>query len=100
MKIFRNGSVLEVSSKELYKALEINEEYNDWLSNTVMNNLTEGTDYRKRERTINEYRLTLQAAKKVAMLAMTDIGSKIALYISEQIQSIREKDEILSLQLE
>lgn len=100
VKIFRNGSKLEISSKDLYAALEINEEYEKWLLNTVMNNLTEGTDYKKRERKLNEYRLTLPAAKKVAMLAMTDIGSKISLYISEQIQSVKEKDEILSLQLE
>lgn len=100
VKIFRNGSNLEISSKDLYAALEIKEEYEKWLLNTVMNNLTEGTDYRKRERKLNEYRLTLPAAKKVAMLAMTDIGSKISLYISEQIQSAKEKDEILSLQLE
>lgn len=86
IKIY-NGSL--VNARELHGFLEIKVRFNDWVSRTLINQFKEEKDFYSElskstgGRPSKEYYLTLDTAKKLAMMAKTSKGEEARNYFLE-----------------
>ncbi|KMK52760.1 AntA/AntB antirepressor [Fructobacillus sp. EFB-N1] len=111
IKTNKQGEV-SVSARELYQALEVKKSYRfqQWFE-TNSKQLIENVDFRCVDvttqqnqyggiKTINDYQLTVDAAKQIAMMSGTDKGREIRLYFIEVEKQWNSPELMLSRSLQ
>ena len=89
-----------VDAKELYRKLEVRTPYHKWIQRRISDGLLiEGVDYQilgqkspkiGRGRPANEYQLSFDGAKNIALMERTEIGKKIRMYFISIEREYRE----------
>ncbi|MGR8773365.1 phage antirepressor KilAC domain-containing protein [Leuconostoc citreum] len=103
---------VNVSARELYQALEVRKSYrfNQWFE-TNAKQLIEDEDYRCVDittqqnqyggiKTIQDYSLTVDAAKQIAMMSGTEQGKQVRMYFIEVEKAWNSPDQIMARALQ
>ncbi|MGR8826829.1 phage antirepressor KilAC domain-containing protein [Leuconostoc citreum] len=103
---------VNVSARELYQALEVRKSYrfNQWFE-TNAKQLIEDEDYRCVDittqqnqyggiKTIQDYSLTVDAAKQIAMMSGTEKGKQVRMYFIEVERAWNSPDQIMARALQ
>ncbi|CAK8054156.1 phage antirepressor KilAC domain-containing protein [Eupransor demetentiae] len=101
---------ISVSARDLYKALGIKSSYrfSEWVTKNF-NMLAEGVDYTSvvastqvqnnggfQTRNLVDYKLTVEAAKQIAMMSGTEKGKQVRLYFIEVEKAWNSPDRIMA----
>jgi len=103
IKIQQNEGKQTVSGKELYMFLEIKKDYSSWIKDQISRGMFEkGNDYTivplkvptgVSFRNVDEYYFTIQSAKEISMMSMTERGQQARRYFIEcekQLQQVKD----------
>lgn len=91
IKVCRNHKAATVNSRELFQALEINDEsYNNWIENALVSKFKRGSDYWESGK--NEFCVTLSAAEKISLRNKSDAGSELAVFLRSQMKSDKDNN--------
>lgn len=107
IKITENNGNVVVSARDLYIGLGYNQsQYSRWVKQYVINNefFEEGEDWSLLDNRVEslgrgnfsqDYSISLKAAKKLSMLAKTEVGNKIRDYFIECEKKSQENKQLL-----
>lgn len=100
---------VNVSARELYQALEVKKRFSAWFE-TNSKQLIEGVDFTSvlsgtvvnngAVKQIQDYSLTVDAAKQIAMMSGTDKGREIRLYFIQVEKAWNSPDQIMARALQ
>lgn len=104
IKVTTQGDTQVVSARELYKGLEIAQRFSRWVSNN-WNMFEEGTDFNKCTsstvvnnggvRQLDDYEITIDMAKQLAMMVRTEKGKQYRKYFLELERKWNDPKEVV-----
>ena len=108
-----NAERITVSARDLYEFLEATERFNSWFDRMKQYGLTEGEDYnplkslrvqtegnREVQREIDDYQLTIDTAKQIAMLQRNEKGTQARKYFIQVENAWNSPEKVMARALE
>lgn len=104
IRIWQNGNQQAVSARELYAYLEIKtKRFDIWMSRMLEYGFSQNADYQclyknvqtptgGQKQALDDYALTIDCAKEIAMIQRTDKGKQARLYFIECEKQLKEKE--------
>ena len=108
-----NAERITVSARDLYEFLEATERFNSWFERMTQYGLTEGEDFnplkslrvqtegnREVQREIDDYQLTIDTAKQIAMLQRNEKGTQARKYFIQVENAWNSPEKVMARALE
>ena len=108
-----NAERITVSARDLYEFLEATERFNSWFERMTQYGLTEGEDFnplkslrvqtegnREVQREIDDYQLTIDTAKQIAMLQRNEKGTQARKYFIQVENAWNSPERVMARALE
>lgn len=112
LKVSYASDRITVSARELHKALEVHHRFNDWF-NTNKKMLIEEVDYTTvpvlvevdnnggfQKRQLNDYQLTIEAAKHICMMSRTEKGREVRNYFIQLEKDWNSPEKVMARALQ
>ena len=104
---------ITVSARDLYEFLEATERFNSWFERMTQYGLTEGEDFnplkslrvqtegnREVQREVDDYQLTIDTAKQIAMLQRNEKGTQARKYFIQVENAWNSPEKVMARALE
>lgn len=104
-----NAERITVSARDLYEFLEATERFNSWFERMTQYGLTEGEDFnplkslrvqtegnREVQREIDDYQLTIDTAKQIAMLQRNEKGTQARKYFIQVENAWNSPEKVMA----
>ena len=104
---------ITVSARDLYQFLEVTERFNSWFDRMKQYGLTEGEDFnplkslrvqtegnREVQREVDDYQLTIDTAKQIAMLQRNEKGTQARKYFIQVENAWNSPEKVMARALE
>lgn len=108
-----NAERITVSARDLYEFLEATERFNSWFERMTQYGLTEGEDFnplkslrvqtegnREVQREVDDYQLTIDTAKQIAMLQRNEKGTQARKYFIQVENAWNSPEKVMARALE
>lgn len=108
-----NAERITVSARDLYEFLEATERFNSWFDRMKQYGLTEGEDFnplkslrvqtegnREVQREVDDYQLTIDTAKQIAMLQRNEKGTQARKYFIQVENAWNSPERVMARALE
>lgn len=108
-----NSERITVSARDLYEFLEATERFNSWFDRMKQYGLTEGEDFnplkslrvqtegnREVQREVDDYQLTIDTAKQIAMLQRNEKGTQARKYFIQVENAWNSPEKVMARALE
>lgn len=108
-----NAERITVSARDLYEFLEATERFNSWFDRMKQYGLTEGEDFnplkslrvqtegnREVQREVDDYQLTIDTAKQIAMLQRNEKGTQARKYFIQVENAWNSPEKVMARALE
>lgn len=108
-----NAERITVSARDLYEFLEATERFNSWFERMTQYGLTEGEDFnplkslrvqtegnREVQREVDDYQLTIDTAKQIAMLQRNEKGTQARKYFIQVENAWNSPERVMARALE
>ena len=108
-----NAERITVSARDLYEFLEATERFNSWFERMKQYGLTEGEDFnplkslrvqtegnREVQREVDDYQLTIDTAKQIAMLQRNEKGTQARKYFIQVENAWNSPERVMARALE
>lgn len=108
LRVTYDNDRITVSARELHNALEVQHRFNDWF-NTNKKMLIEEVDYTTvpvlvevennggfQKRQLNDYQLTIEAAKHICMMSRTEKGREVRNYFIQLEKDWNSPDKVMA----
>ena len=108
-----NSECITVSARDLYEFLEATERFNSWFDRMKQYGLTEGEDFnplkslrvqtegnREVQREVDDYQLTIDTAKQIAMLQRNEKGTQARKYFIQVENAWNSPERVMARALE
>ncbi len=108
-----NSERITVSARDLYEFLEATERFNSWFDRMKQYGLTEGEDFnplkslrvqtegnREVQREVDDYQLTIDTAKQIAMLQRNEKGTQARKYFIQVENAWNSPERVMARALE
>lgn len=113
LKVNYESERITLSARELHEFLEVNTHFKDWFPRMKEYGFTEGVDFnslkneqvrfegnREVVRTIQDYQITIEMAKEIAMLQRSDKGKEIRQYFIQLEREWNTPERVMARGLE
>ena len=104
-----NAERITVSARDLYEFLEATERFNSWFERMTQYGLTEGEDFnplkslrvqtegnREVQREVDDYQLTIDTAKQIAMLQRNEKGTQARKYFIQVENAWNSPEKVMA----
>lgn len=108
-----NAERITVSARDLYEFLEATERFNSWFERMTQYGFTEGEDFnplkslrvqtegnREVQREVDDYQLTIDTAKQIAMLQRNEKGTQARKYFIQVENAWNSPEKVMARALE